>query len=107
MRANHVETIMTCDARIAVESPNQFEALGRAVHHSGRDCVIESDHGTRGDSFQQLVESCDLWPVSLLYGRSFVVNRGNRRLNLVQARGCLRQRGSEELNAFSDFRAIP
>ena len=77
MGANGVETIVTGNTRIAVKSPKQFEAFGRAVHHSGCDCVIESDHGTGGDPFQQLIQSQYLWPVGVLYSLSFVVNSGN------------------------------
>src|SRR5205807_8937095 len=107
MGTNGVETIMTGNARITVEGPKQFEAFGSAVHHSGCDWVIESDHGTGGDSFQQLIQSQDLWPVGVLNSRSFVVNGGNRCLKLIQAHGCFRQRGSEKLNIFGDLRAIP
>ena len=66
MGTNGVETIVTGNARVGIESPKQFEAFGRAVHHSGCDCVIESDHRTGRDSFQQLIESQDLWPVGVL-----------------------------------------
>src|SRR5215472_16580286 len=102
MGANGVEAMVTGDTRIAVEIAKQFEPFGRAVHHSGCDCVIQSDHGTGGDSFQQLIQSQDLWPFGVLYSRSFVVNGSNRCLKLIQAHGSLRQYGSEKLDSFGD-----
>ena len=85
MGADGVETIVTGNTRIAVESPEQLEAFGRAVHHSGCDGEIESNDRTGGDSFQQLVQGQDLWPICILYALGFVVNGGNRSLKLIQA----------------------
>ncbi len=82
---NGVETIVTGNARVAVESPKQFEAFGRAVHHSGCDGVIESEPS----DWERLVSAThkgqNLWPVCVLGSLGFVVNGGDRCLNLIQA----------------------
>src|ERR1700722_19394042 len=73
MAANGVETIVTGNGRIAIESPKQFEAFGWAVHHSGRNGEIESNHRTGCDSSQQLIQGQDLWPICILYALGVVV----------------------------------
>ena len=95
------------DARVARELSEQLEPGVRAAGHRHRDRVVERHHGVVGGSPQQLVQGHDLRPVGRLGARGLVVDRGDRRLELVRAGRTELQRLADQRDALVDGRAVP
>ncbi len=82
---------MAGQSRIGIERPQQFEAFCRAVHHGGRNRVIQYHQGTGRDAFQQFVQCKDLGPIRLLSSCRLVMDCGNCRLQLIETYRSLRE----------------
>ena len=85
VRAHGVETMVAGEAAVGVERGQQIETGRRAVDHRHGDRVIQRDHRVVGHPLQQSVEREDLRPVGVGGPRGFVVDGGDRRLQLVGA----------------------
>ena len=81
---------MPGEASVLVQRLETFEAGRRPVHHRVGDGVVKRHHRVVRHSLQQAVEREDLRPVGVFNARGFVVQRGDRRLQLIRADGALR-----------------
>ena len=93
--------------RIAGEAIQRSQTGSGTVDHRQRNHVTETGHRAVLESKQQLVERQDLSPVGFVGARRFVVERGNRRLNLVGTGRAARKRTLQDLSAFRHAPLIP
>ena len=56
MGTNGVEAMMAGQPSIGIQSSQQLESFGRAVHHGCGDSVIEHHHGIVGHTFEKVIE---------------------------------------------------
>ncbi len=77
MGANRIQSIVTCQPSIGVESVQQLESRGWAVHHRRRDGAIERHHGILGHALKQVIQRQDLGPVGILRPVRFIMNGGD------------------------------
>ena len=68
---------------------------------------VERHHGIAGHPFQHSVQGQNLRPVGVVRGRCFVMNRCDRRLELVRTNRSPGQRTTDERDPFRDSIAIP
>ena len=73
-------------AVIPFERSEQGEAGARSVDASQGDGAVQGDDRRRGDAFEHVVQGEDLPPVGLVVARGFVVQGGDRGLQLVRVR---------------------
>ena len=83
MSANRVETMVLGEPRVGIQRRQQFQTLRRTVYHRSRNRVIEHHHGIVRGAFQQLIERENLRPVGVLGSSRFVMNGGDRGLELI------------------------
>ncbi len=107
MPAHRVEPMGLRHPVVVVEGPERAETGPRAVHHGHRDRPVERHDRPRGDGVEHVVQREDLRPVRLLGARCFVVDRGDRRLQLVRADRRRAERARDERHPFLDLRSIP
>jgi hypothetical protein len=83
MAANRGEAIVTGASRRKPDCARRTAIW--PVNHGVRDRVVEGDHGIGGHALEQPVEREDLRPVRIFRTRCFVVQRGDRSLQLIRA----------------------
>ncbi len=81
--ADRVEAPAGVDAGVAVKPVEQFEAGVGAGCHGDGDGVVERDDGIVIQAEKDAVEGRDLRPVGGIGALRFVVDRGDRGLQLV------------------------
>ena len=92
---------------VGVQRAEHRETRSWSVDHRDGDRPIERHDRTRRDLFEHVVQGEDLRPVGLVGARSFVVDRGDRRLQLVRAGRCLAEGGGDQPHALVDLPGVP
>jgi hypothetical protein len=92
---------------VRLERAEQGKPGLRAVHHGQGDRAAERDQWSRRHLAEHLVQRENLRPVRLLGGRSLVVHRGNRRLELVRTDRDGAQGPGDQRHAFGDRSSVP
>ena len=72
------------------------------MDHRHCDRVIQHHHGIVGHALEQIVQRENLRPIGILGSRRFIVNRGDRGLQLIRADRAFRQRRGEQRDALGD-----
>ena len=107
MPADGVEAIVAGHPRIIVERLHELESRGWTMHHRRRNRSAERDHRIVGHPLEQAIQREDLGPVRVLDPRRLVVNRRDRRLQLIRADRPLGQRAGNQRDAVGDRALIP
>ena len=87
-----MEATVGVDPGVGAETLEQLEAGSGPGHHAHGDGMVESDDRVVVQAEQDAVEGDDLGPVGRLGALRLVVERGDRRLELVRA-GRAREEG--------------
>src|SRR5215472_17050118 len=85
VRPDRVEPVVLGDPFVCLERVEKVQPRTWASGHGHCDGVVQRHNGIGGDPHQQLVQAHDLWPVSRLRAGRLVVDRRDRRLELVGA----------------------
>src|SRR5579859_6791811 len=107
VRGNCGQAVVVGYPFVGAECGEQFEAGVWAVHHGYGDRVVEPHDRVVGELHQQLVERHDLWPVGCTGGWCLVVDRGDRRLQLVWASRTAAEHAGDEGHALRDVGRVP
>ena len=106
--ADRGQVVACSDPGVGLEGVEQCESGVRAAGHRDSDNVVERYHRVVvGDVEEQLVKRGDLGPVGGVGVGSFVVDGGDRGLELVGADGAAGERGGNQLDAFVDEAGVP
>ena len=105
--AHRTEAMVRGKARVGLERREQLQACRRPMHHRRGDGAIERHHRVVRHLLEQPVERQDLRPVGVADVGGFVMDRGDRGLQLIGADRAARQRRRQERDSFLDGRAIP
>jgi hypothetical protein len=107
MGTNRIETMMPGKPCIGVKRLEQLEPFRWAMYHSGRDSMVERNHGIVRHAFKQLIKGQDLRPVGVLGVVRFVMNGSNRSLELVRANRPFCEGCGQEGDALRNLRLVP
>lgn len=86
MGADCVQTMMSGNPVVGVESFEEGETGSRPIDHGNRNRAIERDNRSWRHPFEHAVQRQDLRPVRLLGARCFVMHCGDRCLQLVRTK---------------------
>jgi hypothetical protein len=105
--ADGVEAAVSLGPGVGAEALEQFEpGLGPGDHAHG-DGMVQRDDRVVVKAEQEAVEGNDLRPVGRLGALRFIVERGDRRLELVRANRAMFEGGRNESRPFVDGSAVP
>jgi hypothetical protein len=90
-----------------IQRAEHRETRSWSVDHRDGDRPIERHDGARRDLFEHVVQREDLRPVGLVGARRFVVDRGDRRLQLIRAGRSLAEGGGDQAHALVDLSCVP
>ena len=107
MRPDRIDAMVAGHPVVGIEGGQELEAGLGAADHGHRDGLVEGDHRVRRDRRQQLVQGQDLAPVGVLGGGRLVMDRRDRRLDLVRPEPGMGQGIGDEGHALGDARRIP
>jgi hypothetical protein len=102
---HRIEAVVLRQPRI--EPVQRAQSGERAVHLAHRDRAAEAGRRVVGQFDQLVVPLEDLRPVGLLGARRVVVQRRDRRLDLVLTATFLRQRLLQQRDTLTDLRRVP
>jgi len=91
----------------ASESGYRLSRAARQLHHRKRDRAIERHHRVVGHAFEQAVQRQDLRPVRVVGAGGFVMDRCDRRLDLISAHPAVRERRGQDRHAFGNRLLVP
>ena len=98
---------MCAHAIVGVQCAEHRETRSRSVDHRDGDRPIERHDGAGRDLLEHVVQGEDLRPVRLVIARRFVVDRGDRRLELIRPDRCPAEGVADDPDALLDLRPVP
>jgi len=107
VRTYGVEAAVVTDSRVRAERGEQIKARLWTSKHCHSNGMVERDHRALAELEQHVIQRGDLGPVGGRGGRGFVMDGGDRCLELVGPGGTNGEGAGDQSDTFRNFPGIP